>query len=120
VAAEWGGGAVAASQQKIYANERNIPVSVRRWPIQADGARDLSKSRQRNCAAKGGGREKREALTGMRQRSSDASARNMGPLPTVRERAVSHRGRTNGDGCRYKGKIRPVRDPTCVFMVTKY
>jgi len=45
VAAEWGGGAVAASQQKIYANKRNILVSVRRWPIQADGARDLSKSR---------------------------------------------------------------------------
>ena len=45
VAAKWDGGAVAASQQKIYANERNIPVSVRRRPIQADGARDLSKSR---------------------------------------------------------------------------
>ena len=67
VAAEWGGEAVAASQQKIYANERNILVSVRRWPIQADGARDLSKSRRQNCAAKGGGREKREALTGMWQ-----------------------------------------------------
>jgi len=46
VAAEWGGGAVVASQQKIYANERNIPVSVRRRPIQADRARDLSKSRR--------------------------------------------------------------------------
>jgi len=45
VAAEWGGGAVVASQQKIYANERNILVSVRRRPIQADGARDLSKLR---------------------------------------------------------------------------
>ena len=58
VAAEWGGGAVAASQQKIYANERNIPVSMRRRPIQADGARDLSKLRQQNCAAKGGGEGK--------------------------------------------------------------
>jgi len=71
--------------KKIYANERNILVSVRRQPIQADGARDLSKLRQRNRAAKGGGREKREALTGMRQQSSDTSTRNMGPLPTVRE-----------------------------------
>jgi len=67
VAAEWGGGAVVASQQKIYANERNIPVSMRRRPIQADRARDLSKLRQRNHAAKGGGREKREALTRMQQ-----------------------------------------------------
>jgi len=58
VAAEWGGGAVVASQQKIYANERNIPVSVRRWPIQADRARDLSKLRRRNHAAKGGGGKK--------------------------------------------------------------
>ena len=46
VAAEWGGGEVVASQQKIYANERNIPVSVRRRPIQADGARGLSKLRR--------------------------------------------------------------------------
>ena len=59
VAAEWGGGAVAASQQKIYANERNIPVSVRRQPIQADRARDLSKLRQQNRAAKGGGEGKK-------------------------------------------------------------
>lgn len=45
----------------------------------------------------------------MRQRSSDASARNMGPFPTVGERAVSHRGGTNGDGRRNEGKIQPVR-----------
>jgi len=56
----------------------------------------------------------------MQQQSSDMSARNMGLLPTVRERVVSHRGRTNGDRRRYKGKIRPVRDLTCVFMATKY
>lgn len=57
VAAEWGG-AVAANQQKVYANERNIPVSVRRRPIHADGARDLSKSSRRNRAAEGGGGKK--------------------------------------------------------------
>jgi len=56
----------------------------------------------------------------MRQRSSDTSVRNMGLLPTVREQAVSHRGGTNGDGHRYKCKIRPVRDLTCVFTVMKY